>query len=310
MSLDQIISPPPPAALASTTGRKNFLDRNASRIFTLPTILFVAVMVVIPFGYTIYMSFMEWFATSQTPPHFVGLENYVRALFHDPRHIESIVRTFAFTFSGVVIELIIGVALALLFNREFTGKGLIRSLFILPMMATPVAIAMVFVMMYNPTLGVFNYFLDLIGLPPQTWLANSRLVMPSLLVIDIWQWTPLVMLLVMAGLSALPEEPYEAARIDGGSAWQLFVFITLPLLRPTLIVAALFRSIDSLKTYDIIYSTTAGGPGTASETLNLYIFNTGLNYFHMGYASALAIIFLAITLGLSVIANKTRRIEI
>lgn len=305
--MEQAIIPQPHQAVAQRIGRKSFVERYAKYIFTSPALIFILLMVIIPFGYTVYMSFMEWFATSQTPPHFIGLDNYLRAMLNDPRHIESIVRTFGFTITGVMIEIVLGVALALLFNREFFGKGFIRSLFVLPMMATPVAISMVFVMMYSPTLGVFNYFLSLIGVPPQTWLADSSMVMPSLLVIDVWQWTPLVMLLVMAGLSALPEEPYEAARIDGGSPWQLFVFITLPLLRPTLIVAALFRAIDSLKTYDIIYSTTAGGPGTASETLNLYIFNTGLFYFHMGYASALAIIFLIITLVLAVIANWARR---
>lgn len=298
-----------PAAVRRRPHLEGFVDRYAKYILTLPVILFTLAMVMIPFGYTIWMSLHEWFASSQLPPRFIGLDNYGRALFRDVRHIEAILRTFQFTAAGVALELVLGTALALLFNREFRGKGVVRSLFILPMMATPVAIAMVFVMMYNPSLGIFNYLLSLIQVPPQSWLADRALVIPALLVIDVWQWTPLVMLLVMAGLSSLPIEPYESARIDGASSRQLFVYLTLPLLRPTLVVAVLFRAIDSLKTYDIIYATTAGGPGTASETLNIYVFQTGLFYFHMGYASALAIIFLAITLGLAVIANLARRSE-
>jgi multiple sugar transport system permease protein len=287
--------------------RTGFTDRYAKHIMTAPVIVFMALMVVIPFVYTLYMSMHEWFASSQLPPRFIGLDNYARALFRDPRHIDSILLTFKFTGAAVGIELILGTGLAILFNRDFVGKGVIRSLFVLPMMATPIAIAMVFVMMYNPSIGVFNYLLSLIGLPPQSWLADRATVIPSLLVIDIWQWTPLVMLLVMAGLSSLPTEPFESARIDGAGAWQSFIYLTLPLLRPTLVVAALFRAIDALKTYDTIYATTAGGPGTASETLNIYVFQTGLFYFHMGYASALAVIFLAITLALAVIANAARR---
>ncbi len=288
---------------------EGFVDHYARHILTVPVIVFILLMVIIPFAYTIYMSFHEWFATSQTPPRFIGIDNYIRALVTDQRHLEAIGRTFVFTGAGVAIELVLGTALALLFNREFMGKGLIRSLFVLPMMATPVAISMVFVMMYSPQLGVFNYFLSLVGIPPQTWLADRNLVLPCLLVIDIWQWTPLVMLLVMAGLSALPDEPFESARIDGASPWQALIYLTLPLIRPSIIVAALFRAIDSLKTYDIVYATTQGGPGTSSETVNVFIFTTGLFYFHMGYASALAVIFLVITLALAMVSNRMRRIS-
>lgn len=286
---------------------EGFIDRNAHSLFITPVIIYMGFMAIVPFVYTLWMSLHQWYFSSPQPPLFIGLGNYYRAFFEDTRHLEAMVRTFQFTFAGVGIELILGTIFALTFNREFIGKGLVRTLFTLPMMATPIAVSMVFVIMYNPSMGVFNYFLEQMGLPAQDWLTNPRIVIPSLLAIDVWQWTPLIMLLVMAGLSALPEEPYESAKIDGANGWQQFLYLTLPLLRPTLVVAALFRAIDAFKTYDIIYSTTLGGPGTSSETLNIYIYQTGLFYFHIGYASALSIIFLALTLGMAVIANSVRR---
>jgi multiple sugar transport system permease protein len=175
------------------------------------------------------------------------------------------------------------------------------------MVATPVAIALVWMMMYNPTLGVMNYLVSLVGLGPYTWVSNAALVIPALAVVDTWEWTPLITLITLAGLATLPIEPYESAVIDGASAAQMFWRITLPLLRPTIIVALLFRAIDCLKTFDIIYVMTQGGPGFASETLNVYTFQVGLFYFHMGYASSLLVILFALVLGVSLLLIKVRR---
>src|SRR5437868_2482182 len=155
---------------------------------------------------------------------------------------------------------IIGVAMALLFNREFWGRGLLRTLAILPMVATPTAIALVFVMMYHPTLGVANYLVSLVGLSPFRWTYSSQTALYALALVDVWQWTPLIILIALAGLASLPREPYEAAHLDGASPRQAFWHITLPLLRPTLVVPSLFRAIDALKTFDIIFVMTQGGP--------------------------------------------------
>src|SRR5205823_9125331 len=140
----------------------------------------------------------------------------------------------------------------------------------LPMMATPVAVALVWTMMFHPQLGVLNYLLSLVGIPPQLWVFDPGTVIPSLVLVETWQWTPLVMLIVLGGLAALPTEPYEAAQLDGASEWQLFRYITLPLLAPFLVVAAVIRTIDAIKAFDTIYVISQGGPGTASETINLY----------------------------------------
>jgi len=173
--------------------------------------------------------------------------------------------------------------------------------------ATPVAIGLVFVMMYHPTLGVANYLVTLTGLAPFKWTYSSGTALYALAVVDIWQWTPLIMLIALAGLASLPREPYEAAHLDGASTVKAFWHITLPLLRPTLVVAILFRSIDALKTFDIIFIMTQGGPANASETINILLFNQAFSYFNMGYASSMAVALFAVVMGVSLILIKMRR---
>jgi multiple sugar transport system permease protein len=253
------------------------------------------------------MSFQDWTIASTADPKFVFLDNYVTLFTTDTRFKNSIFVTFYFTLFGVTVQTLLGVTLALLFNRQFWGRGILRTLAILPMVATPVAIALIFVLMFHPTLGVMNYFLTVIGLPPWSWTYASSTVIPALVIVDTWQWTPLIMLIVLAGLAALPGEPYEAAMIDGASKAQMLWTITLPLLRPTIVTAALFRLIDSLKTFDIIFVMTQGGPGGASDTINIYLFNTAFAYFHMGMASSMVVIFFAIVLGVAILAVRIRR---
>jgi multiple sugar transport system permease protein len=162
-------------------------------------------------------------------------------------------------------------------------------------------------MIFHPTLGVLNYLVTRVGLPLGTWTYASSTVIPALVLVDTWQWTPLIMLIVLAGLAVLPQEPYEAAMIDGATKWQMLWLITLPLLRPTIVTAMLFRLIDALKTFDVIFVMTQGGPGGASETINVYLFNTAFSYFRMGMASSMVVVFFAIILGISLIVIRVRR---
>jgi len=267
----------------------------------------VVAIIAYPVAYTIWMSLQEWFASSLTRPKLVGVANYRRILVGDPRFRDAVARTVYFTVLVVGGETVVGVAMALLFNREFWGRGLLRTLAILPMVATPTAIGLVFVMMYHPTLGVANYLLSLAWLPPFKWTYSSGTALYALALVDVWQWTPLIMLIALAGLASLPREPYEAAHIDGASALQAFWHITLPLLRPALVVAVLFRAIDALKTFDIIFIITQGGPANASETINILLFNQAFSYFNMGYASSMAVALFAIVMGASLILIKVRR---
>jgi multiple sugar transport system permease protein len=289
------------------TGWSRFVERHPVPVFTLPSVVVVALLMAFPVLYTLYMSVHAWFASSVTSPEFVGLNNFRRAFVEDERFRNALWLTVYFTTLATGLQLVLGVALALLLNRPFRGKGLVRSVFLLPMVATPVAIALVWMMMYNPTLGVMNYLVGLVGLGPYKWVSNAAIVVPALAVVDTWEWTPLITLITLAGLATLPLEPYESARIDGASTAQMFWRITLPLLRPTIIVALLFRAIDCLKTFDIIYVMTQGGPGFASETLNVYTFQVGLFYFHIGYASSLLVILFALVLGVSLLLIKVRR---
>ena len=282
-------------------------EKHPVLLFTLPAGIVVFVLMVFPVFYTVYMSLHSWYASSVTTPEFIGLANFKRAFFEDERFRNAFWLTLYFTALATTLQVVLGVALALLLNRPFRGKGFFRSIFLLPMVATPVAIALVWMMMYNPTLGVMNYLVGLIRLGPFKWVSDAYLVIPALAFVDTWEWTPLITLITLAGLATLPLEPYESALIDGATPNQMFWRITLPLLRPTIMVALLFRSIDCLKTFDIIYVMTAGGPGFASETLNVYTFQVGLFYFHIGYASSLLVILFTLVMGVSLILIKARR---
>jgi multiple sugar transport system permease protein len=228
-------------------------------------------------------------------------------LLRNHRFQEAVTRTFYFTLLGVAGPVLIGTLAALAFSRSFPGRGILRTIFSLPMMATPVSIALIWQMMFHPQLGVLNYLLSLVGIPPQKWVFASTSVIPTLSLVETWQWTPFVMLIVLGGLASLPEEPFEAARIDGASFLQSLWYITIPLLWPYVMVAIILRAIDALKSFDIIYVMTAGGPGFASETLNVYTFQVGLFYFHIGYACSLLMILFALVLGVSLVLIKVRR---
>lgn len=284
------------------------MHRHARVIFPAPAVLVVAIIIVYPVFYTGWMSLQQWVLASIAPPKFLGLANYQEIALRDARFHWAFLRTLYFTLLAVTAETALGVGMALLFNREFWGRGLMRTLSILPMVATPTAIALIFVMMYHPTLGVVNYLLSLVGIGRFMAIYSSRTSLYALALVDVREWTPLIMLIALAGLAALPKEPYESARIDGASALQSFWYITLPLLRPTIVVAVLFRAIDALKTFDIIFVMTQGGPGNSSETINILLFNQAFSYFNMGYASAIAVALFALVMGASVFLMKVRRV--
>ncbi len=205
--------------------------------------------------------------------------------------------------------MLLGVWAAVCFASQFKLRGLARTLFVLPMMATPVAIALVWTMMFHPQLGVLNYLLTSVGLPPSSWVYDSSTVIPTLVMVETWQWTPLVMLIVLGGIASLPQEPYEAAILDGASAWQMFRHITLPLAWPFIMVATVIRLIDALKTFDTIYVITLGGPGTSSETLNILLYQTAFAYYDLGYGSAIVVVFFLLILLISLLLLRVRQRE-
>ncbi|MGE0798053.1 MAG: carbohydrate ABC transporter permease [Lautropia sp.] len=264
--------------------------------FILPALVVIVAVIVFPWAFTLWMSLFDWKIGAS--PAFAGLANYLE-LVGNRRFGEAVLHTLVFTALAVAAPLVLGTAAALVFNRRFPLRGLLRGMFVLPMMATPVAIALVWTMMFHPQQGVLNYLLSLVGIAPSEWVYSPRLAIPCLVLVDVWQWTPLVMLIVLGGLASLPTDPFEAARIDGASRWQTFRHVTLPLLLPFIMVAAVVRTIDALKTFDTIFVITQGGPGTASETINLYLYLQAFSYYQMGKASAVVVVFFVLVVALS-----------
>jgi len=286
--------------------RSGFVERNIRILFPLPAVLFVVIMMLFPVVYTIFLSFTNWNLTSGSPLRFVGLKSYIRVL-NEPRFLQALGRTFSFTAISVTVETILGLAFALLLNREFKGKGLVKLFLLLPLVATPVAIGIVWNLFFDPTIGLANWVLTSIGLPKLAWVASPDTVIPSLALVDIWQWTPMITLIMLSGLASLSPEPYESAKVDGASAVQIFAHITMPMIMPTLLTAMILRTVDALKTYDIIFAMTGGGPGYASETLNVMAFKYSFEYFRMGQSSVILVFLFLIVLAFSLLIMKARK---
>lgn len=228
-------------------------------------------------------------------------------LLNDHRFWNSLRITFYHSFISIVLEAVLGVAIAILFSRKFAGKKLVKTVMMFPMVATPVSIGLVWLLIYEPSIGLANQLLKKFGLHTQEWLGSVTQVIPSLILIDVWEWTPMIALICIAGLATLPTDPYESADVDGASSFQKLVHITLPLMMPTIITAITLRIIDLLKTFDTIYATTQGGPNFASQTINLMIFDTAFQNFKLGSASAFLIMFFAIILLIILLLTAIRK---
>lgn len=272
--------------------------------FVIPALIVICAVIVFPWVFTLWMSVHSW--TLGQERVFTGLSNYAR-LAVDARFWESMWHTLTYTVLSVVAPLFLGTLAALIFDAKFPLRGFLRGIFVMPMMATPVAIALVWTMMYHPQLGVLNYLLSQVGIGPFEWIYNQSSVIPSLVLVETWQWTPLVMLIVLGGLASVPREPYESAEIDGANVWQKFRYLTMPMIAPFLMIAVIIRSIDAVKSFDIIYAMTQGGPGTASETINIYLYNTAFAYYDIGYGSAMAVIFFIVIVALSFVLLMVRQ---
>lgn len=281
--------------------RKYLSAEGAYLLMLAPLLIFVIIVAIYPLAFSIFISFFKYRLTDpdQTKT-LIGIANYQQA-FKDPIVVGSLKTTMKFVVGTVVIELALGLGLALLFSAETRFMRFTRSFLLLPMALPPLVIALVFKALYNTEFGVIPYYLKQMNIDVgRGLLAELSTALPAVMLVDIWQWTPLIMFIFLAGIKSLPTEPYEAAIVDGASRWQSFIHITLPLLKPTLLVALLLRTMQSFKVFDIIYATTAGGPGTSTTVLNFQIYKVGLTFFNMGYAAALANILLFIVAILSV----------
>ncbi|GFK94388.1 Trehalose transport system permease protein SugA [Fundidesulfovibrio magnetotacticus] len=282
----------------------DFIDRRQSWVFPAPAVIVLLLIVVFPIAFNLYLAFTKW-TIGLGQPRFIGLDNFVD-LLTDERVLNGTVVMIAFSGLSLALEMGLGLMIALYFNREFKGSEAVQAIYIFPFAATPVAVALIWRIMLNPEVGVLNYLLRLVGLPGSLWVSSEHTVILSLVMVDVWKWTPMITLIVLAGLKSLPHDPYEAARIDGANALQIFWHITLPMIRPVLIAALMLRSLDNLKEFDMIYTITQGGPGIASETLYLYSYTVGFQFFKAGYGSALMVVVFLIVLVFNVVMNRLR----
>jgi len=268
-------------------------------LFASPAMAFVAILIVFPVAWTVYLSLTDAEGSVRAKSEFIGFANYLDVLSDTARFWPAVGRTLQFTGVALLFEVVIGMAVALLLWKPFKGERWVRVAILLPLVATPVAVGMMWRLIFDPNIGVANQALGWVGIGPQPWLAGERSALWTTIFIDIWQWTPMVVLILLAGLTSLSDEPQEAAKIDGASGWQRFWYITLPLLMPTVIVAVLLRGIDALKTFDILYATKGRGGGSFHEveTLNVYAYGLSFDYNEYGTSSTVLIIFFLIIVG-------------
>jgi multiple sugar transport system permease protein len=282
----------------------HFIDRHQSFVFPAPAVILLLIIVIIPIVYNLYLAFHKW-TIGLGSPRFIGLDNFIE-LLTDERVWNGLKVMFLFSGLSLTIEIVLGLLIASYFNREFKGEGIVQAIYIFPFAATPVAVALIWRVMLNPDIGVLNYLVRSFGLSGSSWISSAKTVIPSLVLVDVWKWTPMITLIILSGLKSLPIQPYEAAKIDGASTLQMFWYITLPLIRPVMIAALMLRSLDNLKEFDMIYTITQGGPGIASETLYLYSYKVGFNFFKAGYGSALMVVVFLIVLLFNVLVNRFR----
>lgn len=275
-------------------------DRQLKWYLVLPVFLLLLGVCIYPLVTSLRISFYQWnLAKPSVLRQFIGLANYA-TIFRDRLWLIALKNTLLFVVSAVGIELLLGLLFALLVSGEIKGKRTIRSTVLIPTMIAPVVVGLIWKMFLNPQYGAINYFLTFFGARPHTdFLGSKSLALFSIILIDIWEWAPFVAMVLLAGILAIPQQQYEAAIVDGASAWHRFLFITLPFLRPSILVVLLIRLMDSFKVFDLVYVLTQGGPGSATEVMSTYIYRQGFKMFNMGYAAAMSYILLAVIIVIS-----------
>ncbi len=256
-----------------------------------PSLLFVAAMALFPLGYSLLLSFRSWkLAQRDTPGNWLGTANYTDLISDDPEFTESLVATAIFVGADVAATLLLSLVAALVLQREGRLSSLARIALILPFVMSPALIGISFRFFLNPEFGVVHHLIGVLvpALKDTVWLADRTLAMIAVVASDVWHWAPYMTLIVLGGLASIPRETQEAARIDGASAWAVFRDITLPQLLPVLGVVLILKTVFALKAFDTIYTLSNGGPGTSTQTLAYFVYQTAFNYYDMGYAAAAA----------------------
>ncbi len=271
----------------------------APYFFILPAVLVMAAGLVYPVISAFYLSFYDWkIGTDIGDAPYVGLAHFKRMIV-DPAVHESIWVTIRFGLWTITIEMVLGVSLALLLEKPIRGASVFRTIFILPLMVSPVVVGLIWRYLFDARIGWINYYLGYIGIEPQVWLGDADLAFFAIVFTDIWQWTPFIFIIVIAGLQALPHEVLQASEIDGANWWQQIFLVKLPMIKSILVIALLMRLIDVFRALEVMYILTGGGPGRATELLSLHIYNRAFDTQQLGYASAISVLLIVLVFGLS-----------
>ncbi|MCS6847764.1 MAG: sugar ABC transporter permease [Anaerolineae bacterium] len=285
---------------ARAHSRRSLTDVQIQVLFIAPTIILLVLWNIFPLFYSLYLSFTEFSVIKpDVPPAWIGLQNYNK-LLNDPRIWQYFTLTGRYVVITVALQAIVGFGLALFLRERFKGSGLITTLILIPIMMSPVVIGLFWKLIYNPAFGIFNYLIGY-SVPNSgpDWLGEASRALWAIIIVDVWMWSPFVMLLCLSGLKAIPDYLYEAAAIDRASPWFQFWRITLPQVAPLLLIAILFRTIEAFKTFDLVMGLTGGGPGDATELIAVYLYRAAFTRFTTGESSALAYIILVIVIAVS-----------
>jgi multiple sugar transport system permease protein len=266
--------------------------------FLLPAILVLGVLSLYPTIYSMVLSFFDW--NWGTRLNFIGLRNYTN-LLSSVEFWRVVWQTIYFALGAVLAEVSLGILIALVVNRLKFGAGIVRTLLLTPLMVSGIVVSLMWKVLLDPMLGIVNFLLRNFGLPTSAFFGKQASAMPTIIMVDTWWQTAFVFIIVLAGLQSLPAEPYEAARVDGANNWQSFWQITLPLLRPVIFTVLIFRSIDTLKVFDIIFGTTGGGPQLATEVMQTLAYRKAFSFLQMSESMTISVLFSLLIIGLSLL---------
>ena len=283
-------------------------------LMVLPATIYLVALSIYPLIQVVKLSLQRLSMTSGQAAVYIGVKNFINVLSTD-RFWDAMKITGWFSIGSVAIQMLLGFIIALALDRLVRARQILTTLLLIPMMVAPAVVGFMWKMIYHPEAGPLNILLKAIGIPPQSWVADAKLALPSLLIADIWQWTPFVMILLLAGLKSLPKQVYDAAYVDGSTGWQTFKNITLPMMKPFIFLALILRFIDSFKAFDLIYIITQGGPGNITENLGFYTWRVGFRHFDMGFAAAMSVIQLVIIIitaqfAFAALKPRVKRVEI
>lgn len=282
-------------------------DKYKRWFWVVPALGVLISVAMFPFGYSLAISFGKWPRFPGMPFQWVGGLNYLNAL-KDPTFLNSLVVTFKYLAWAVSLQLVIGFALALALLNLPKGRKIICSYLLIPSMLAPVVVGIIWLLIFSTHHGPLNVLLSKIGIEPIDWLGSTRRALSSIIIADVWQWTPFIMIILLSGLISLPITPFEAAKIDGASSRQTFFYITLPLLKPIILVAIILRLIDAVKIFGVVMVMTRGGPGGATKVITYYIYNQAFVYWSLSYAAAITFFIMAIMIAMVLVYFKTTRL--